>query len=315
MQSDISLRCLQSLDHHNGSGLATHGLRNRALVGLGLSSAIGYLAWRRGSLSESGALGAILTGTFTTSAGSYTHAAMLVGFFAGSTVLPKLVRPHDSDRFDAIAAKGGRRDLWQVLANGGVATVLVIAPKSSAMDLGYLAALAAVNGDTWATEIGKTSQVPPRHVLTGKQLEPGISGGISLRGTLGSIAGGAFVGAIAAAGRSFEPRFTAKPSTLLATGAVAGGLGSLVDSILGATVQERRWCPQCRMYTERLEHTCGTATRIVGGVPGVSNDVVNLGCSLAGAAIGMLIGRYLSDESRLPAVEYWRPFQRYPPPA
>lgn len=297
MQSDISLKYLNRISHKNGSDVATHGFRNRALVGFWLSSAIGYLAWRRGSLSESGALGAILTGTLTASAGSYTHAAMLVGFFAGSTVLPKLVRPKNSDRFDAIAAKGGRRDLWQVLANGGISTALAIGPKSATLDLGYLGALAAVNGDTWATEIGKTSPVLPRHVLSGQQLEPGISGGISLRGTLGSLAGGAFIGGIAAAGATFEARFTSRTSTLLATGAVAGGLGSLVDSILGATVQERRWCPRCQMYTERVDHTCGTTTQFVGGVPGVSNDVVNLGCSLAGAAIGMLIGRYLSEES------------------
>jgi uncharacterized protein (TIGR00297 family) len=275
----------------------------RLLAGLTISCGIGYMAWRRGSLSESGVAGAVLTGTISTGAGGYTHAAMLVGFFASSTILPKALRETGNTRFDAVIAKGGRRDFWQVLANGGVATVLALTGLAPTRTLGYLGALAAVNGDTWATEIGKTSPGLPRHVLTGHPIEPGTSGGVSMRGTLASVAGGAAIGAVAAMGSTIDGRFTGSRSILLLSGTVAGGFGSLVDSILGATVQERRWCPVCRAHTERTIHTCGTPTEHSGGFPGVTNDVINLACSLSGAAVGTLIGRIWTELDQSPAVE------------
>lgn len=302
---DISQQSLKLYDSINGMDDTSAGgsveFRDSItciLTGLAVSGGIGYLAWKRGSLSGSGVTGALLTGTLTTAGGGYTQGAMLVGFFGSSTILPKLVRGAYDKRFDAVVVKGGRRDLRQVLANGGVATALVLRGRSQVNDLGYLGALAAVNGDTWATEIGKTSPQPPRHILTGRQIEPGLSGGVSLRGTLASIAGGAFIGAIAATGSTIDGRFTNSRSAMLLCGAVAGGLGSLADSVLGATVQERRWCPACQSHTERDPHTCGTETELSGGIPGVSNDVVNLVCSQAGAAIGILTGRYLSPAER-----------------
>jgi uncharacterized membrane protein len=71
--------------------------------------------------------------------------------------------------------------------------------------------------------------------------------------------------------------------------ALVGGLaGSTVDSLLGATVQQRRWCDQCKSPTERPRHNCGTATRFVGGIPWIDNDVVNVTSTLAGALLGLL---------------------------
>ena len=46
---------------------------------------------------------------------------------------------------------------------------------------------------------------------------------------------------------------------------IAGGLaGSLADSLVGATLQERRWCDRCAQSTERRVHSFGERTRIVG---------------------------------------------------
>jgi uncharacterized protein (TIGR00297 family) len=304
---DISLtyETVQKINNPVLEGITPRHLSDRArlsaalrlITGLGLSSLIGVIGWKRGSLSRSGLGGAMLTGTVTMAAGGYTHAAMLVGFFVSSTLLPKVLRASDTDRFDAVAAKGGQRDLWQVLANGGVSTLLTVVPTSPGSQLGYIGALAAVNGDTWATEIGKTSPQLPRHILSGRLLEPGMSGGVSIRGTLGSVAGGGFVSMTSVVGQLVSQRRAINPARALTTGLVAGAVGSLVDSILGATVQERRWCPTCNAYTERTIHPCGTQTDHAGGIPGVSNDLVNLGCSLTGAAIGLLISRYWRDGS------------------
>jgi len=70
----------------------------------------------------------------------------------------------------------------------------------------------------------------------------------------------------------------------------AGGVaGSLADSLVGATVQERRWCDACSTATERRIHTCATPTRVVGGWPGARNDFVNVVCTIVGGIVAAVI--------------------------
>jgi uncharacterized membrane protein len=57
--------------------------------------------------------------------------------------------------------------------------------------------------------------------------------------------------------------------------AIGGVAGSLADSLLGAVVQEQRWCERCGVRTELPVHACGHQTRHVSGAPAVNNDVVN----------------------------------------
>ena len=78
------------------------------------------------------------------------------------------------------------------------------------------------------------------------------------------------------------------PGALLA-GAVAGGMGgSLLDSLLGATVQAIYWCDRCGKETEQQLLRCGTVTRQMRGLPWLGNDMVNFIASLAGAALAAL---------------------------
>jgi uncharacterized membrane protein len=75
----------------------------------------------------------------------------------------------------------------------------------------------------------------------------------------------------------------------LAAIAIAGCAGALADSLLGATLQERRWCDVCGRATERQVHDCGAATRRTGGIALVDNDAVNLAATLTGAAAAALL--------------------------
>ena len=65
---------------------------------------------------------------------------------------------------------------------------------------------------------------------------------------------------------------------------LAGIIGATVDSLLGATVQELRRCDVCDRTCETDPHACGNPTQLVRGVRGLSNDVVNLLATAAGAA-------------------------------
>ena len=67
--------------------------------------------------------------------------------------------------------------------------------------------------------------------------------------------------------------------------ALAGVAGAVVDTIVGAWWQARRWCPSCERETEQARHRCGAATVPYRGVSWLGNDAVNLICTVAGAAV------------------------------
>src|SRR5258706_11550529 len=82
-------------------------------------------------------------------------------------------------------------------------------------------------------------------------------------GTAAGVGGARFIGVVAALA-NWPARFAA-----VALGGVAG---ALADSVLGATVQSRRWCELCATATERLLNKCGPPTRQGGGVGGVGKQ-------------------------------------------
>ena len=103
-----------------------------------------------------------------------------------------------------------------------------------------------------------------------------------MAGTLASVVGSTLVVAVA-----HLTGVGASPGAVF----IGGLAGSLADSLAGATVQERRWCNACERFTERRVHSCGNATRVVGGIAGVRNDFVNVVCTIVGASVAMIVAR------------------------
>ena len=253
------------------------------LIGFLLAILIAVLAWRAGSLSPSGAWAAVLTGGLIFGFGGLPWAILLLTFFISSSALSKAF----SRRKAALAekfSKGSRRDWGQVMANGGLGAILAIfsalLPGESWPWLAFGGAMAAVNADTWATELGVFNPLPPRLITTGKTVERGTSGGITLLGYLAALGGAALIGVLSVllgGGTRYAPMI-ALAITL------AGLAGSTFDSLLGATVQAIYFCPQCQKETERYPlHGCGTRTIPQRGWRWLDNDWVNFACSLVGA--------------------------------
>jgi uncharacterized protein (TIGR00297 family) len=261
------------------------------LLGLLFAAIIAFAAYRLRSLRRSGALGALLEGTIIFGLGGWQWAVLLLGFFISSSALTRLFgkkKASLNEKFD----KGGVRDIGQVLANGGIAALFAglhyFFPAASWTWAGFAASLAAVNADTWATELGVLNPSMPRLITNGKPVERGTSGGISVYGTLAATGGAAFIALLAIL-------TTPAGSWLLNTGywlliTVSGLVGSLFDSLLGATVQAIYHCPQCDKETEKHPlHTCGTRTEQIRGWKWLNNDLVNLACALTGAAVMVVI--------------------------
>jgi len=259
------------------------------VVGFLLSLAISAVAYRSRSLSRSGVLGAIMVGTITFGLGGWRWGLLLIAFFVSSSLLSH----YRSSQKEALAekfAKGHRRDLGQVMANGGLGALLAILYFFWPNDLlffAFLGSMAAVSADTWATELGVLSLHLPRLITTRRVVPVGTSGGVTLWGIMASIAGALTMGGVAGLLRGLESAATLVFILLLAFS--SGLFGSLFDSLLGATLQAIYLCPQCRVETERAFHRCGYQTTHIRGWSWFNNDLVNFAGSLLGAIVASLL--------------------------
>jgi uncharacterized protein (TIGR00297 family) len=265
------------------------------IIGLLLSTAIAAIARRRRALTTSGALGAVLVGTVTFGFGGWVWGLVLISFFALSSALSRY-RQADKRRSADRFQKGSRRDLGQVLANGGLVAFLSLVfavNPTPALLAAFLGAVATVNADTWGTEIGILSPYAPRLITNGQRVPPGTSGGLTVLGTAASTMGGVFIGLLAYLLLSFESMLLgANPlgiSWIVPTALVSGLIGSLFDSLLGATVQGIYYCARCEEETEKRRHSCGLMTRHLRGARWINNDLVNFVSSLCGALLAVAL--------------------------
>lgn len=260
--------------------------------GLLLSAVVALVGYRRAALSESGVLGALLTGTAVFGLGGWEWGLLLLAFFMSSSIL-SFYRAGDKAALAEKFAKGHRRDLGQALANGGVGTGLAVTHLVWPHPLLYVAcagSMAAVTADTWATEVGVLSKRPPRLIISGRPAEVGASGAVSRLGLAMSLAGGAFIGLWGAGAALLLGEGLAVAGAVM-VGAASGGLsGSLFDSLLGASLQAIYWCPRCQRETEQRTHRCGTATRRVRGLAWLNNDLVNFLASAVGGTVALAVG-------------------------
>lgn len=264
----------------------------RWLIGLILSTAIGGVGYRNESLSGSGVLGATVVGTLVFGAGGWIWGVVLVVFFASSSLLSRF-RESEKAVLAEKFAKTGRRDLGQALANGGWAAVLAILfalRPSPLLFAAFVGAIATVNADTWATELGVLSGSPPHRITTGQVVPPGTSGGVTLLGTAAALAGALLIGlaaeALQLAAGWWSGEGAAQWTAWIALAAGLGGLlGALFDSLLGASFQRIYWCEECREETERRVHSCGTRSQPIRGWEWLNNDVVNFVSSVVGSGV------------------------------
>jgi uncharacterized protein (TIGR00297 family) len=253
--------------------------------------------------------GAVLVGTLIFGFGGWTWGLVLISFFVSSSLLSHY-RQDDKIALAEKFAKGERRDLGQVLANGGVGALLALAvyflidlqgqaragnPLYIYLTLAFFGAMASVNSDTWATELGVLARETPRLITTGRPVAPGTSGGVTRYGTLAALTGAAFIGVAAfvliqLASLATSGALLLADLPIVVIAAAAGLVGSLFDSLLGATVQRIYWCDHCEKETERQVHSCGVHTRPLRGWGWMNNDMVNFVSSLVGGLLAGSLG-------------------------
>ncbi len=251
------------------------------LLGAMFAAIVALVALRVKALSLDGAVAAFAVGTIVFGAGGLPAALVLLAFFVPSSLLTRLGRA--TKRRALADANHTARTAWQVLANGGVAAVCALGALHwrAPFEAAFAGAIAAASADTWATEIGTLSPRPPVSIVTLRPVQTGISGGISALGIAASAAGAVCVAIVA-----WVFRVASLPAV-----AAGGFAGSLLDSLAGAMLQSRRWCPMCRTECETSVHRCGTGTAQRGGIAWLQNDAVNFLATLCGALVAAAIAR------------------------
>jgi len=253
----------------------------RSLAGFTLAALLALASRHARSLSPSGAWTAVVVGTVATAAG-WVWCTLLLAFFVSSSVLSRWRQREKAARTNGLVERGGERDAWQVLANGGVFALCALGALLVPSPLWIVAgagALAGATADTWATEIGTAIGGQPYRVLGWRPARAGTSGAVTTAGSVAMLAGAALLGVTATLGGVGNPG-----SAAVFIGGVAG---ALADTLVGATVQERRWCARCHEATECRTHACGNATERRGGWARMDNDAVNLTSTVVGAAVAL----------------------------
>lgn len=233
-----------------------------------------------------GAIAATIAGTVAMGAG-WSWGVVLVAYFVSASLLSRFRAGERIARVGGRVEKDGPRDARQVAANGSVFVLAAAGfwaspdPLWQALGAGALAASAA---DTWATEIGTLARATPRSILDFSPVPAGTSGGVTALGFLAGLAGAMFIGLIA--------WFVRWPAVAVAAALAGGCIGCVLDSVIGAAFQSRRWCASCGVATEQRTHWCGAATTVTGGLRWLDNDGVNAISTMGGALFGAASARF-----------------------
>jgi len=192
--------------------------RSQLIIALAITLAFALLGRLTHGVSTSGAIaGALLA--FLMAARDLRIFWVLLVVFALTLVATRL--GSSRKRQLRIAESGSGRSASQVVANLGISGLLLALPSFGA-------------ADTASSEIG--TAFPGRTVLisTWRTVSPGVDGGISLTGTLAGLLAAATIGV-------FGVFVGLIPASQAIAIACAGALGMLVDSLLGATLEKRRY--------------------------------------------------------------------------
>ncbi|XP_015696859.1 protein PGR [Oryza brachyantha] len=244
------------MDHVGGGGVWI-----RAAVAVAAGGAIAARAVRRKSV-DSTAVFVGVPAMVAHTVGGYRFAGMLLVFFFTASRVTRVGEARKR-ALDPDFKEGGQRNWKQVLSNSGIANILVVlitlvtggADKCldtresslvTALIGGVIGHYACCNGDTWSSELGILSKTEPRIITTFKRVRKGTNGGVTIDGLLAAAAAGFSIGLtfvlLGFLTTQCDSDVFWRQLLVIPLATAAGLCGSLIDSLLGATLQYSGYC-------------------------------------------------------------------------
>jgi uncharacterized protein (TIGR00297 family) len=140
--------------------------------------------------------------------------------------------------------------------------------------LAFCVSFAVSTADTWASEIGVLSKKDPVKIITLKPVPKGLSGGVSSIGLFASFLGAGLISIQAFIFSFVLYRDPNQSLYFMVITIILGFLGSIIDSVLGATVQAQYFNEETQSLTEKKITSSGNA-RKVKGISVIDNNMVN----------------------------------------
>lgn len=206
---------------------------------------------------------------------------LLLSFLVFSVAVDKVKRRRKKE--DTITKKGDCRDGVQVIANGLIPMMMALMYSGTgnpAFIVGYIAALAEATADTAASGIGVYAK-STFDLFRMKKTVSGLSGGMSVVGTVASLFGATVIATVAYA-------FDVINFELFVMVSLCAFLGAIFDSFLGSLLQIKYKCSVCGALTEREVH-CNKKTEKYSGFEFFDNDIVNLFSGLFSAILAAVL--------------------------
>ncbi len=209
----------------------------QTLPAFGLCAAFALFAWGVRAVTAAAALtGVALSLVLCLAAGPAALIPIVIVFLL--TLVTTRIGRRKKERLNAAGSTAERRHgrgAMQILANVGVAAIcaaplIFVNPARYILLAGASAALAEAAGDTVSSELGQAFGGTPRLITTWRRVIPGQDGGITVVGTFFSLCAIILVGVACEWANLLQPQ---SYGTVL----TAAFLGTIVDSLLGATLE------------------------------------------------------------------------------
>jgi len=232
------------------------------VAALGVNISFGLLAYYLKTVSKSGLIGGIVVGTIIYLCLGIGGFLILFTFFTLGSWSSKHKYKWKASHGVAQENKG-RRGLKHAVAKGGVGLIMAIMALLTDMpevfSIAFVAAFATATFDTISSELGQIYGKRPILITTMKSVPVGTDGAISIEGTILGVLSAALIGA-----EGYLLHLISLSSIIVVV--IAAFIGTTVESILGATIERRKW---------------------------VSNEVVNFINISIGAGVSMILAKIL----------------------
>lgn len=246
--------------------IITNGLNDlNAIIALGLATIIFFIIYFSKSITYYGSLLSMLVVFSFTYYGGYNAVIyLLICYFIVfiiSFIKNKIIKNDKENK---------TRCLIQIAANGLIGMIFCILSYYFNKDL-LIISMISIGGcfiDSISSDVGVLSKKQPYDIFKRKRVTKGLSGGVTVLGTVSSLIGSLFLGLLIIL--LVKTNFN---NFIIYTLIIF--FNTVIDTIFGSLIQVKYQCQKCNEITERKEH-CNIVTNYYSGIKFIDNNFVNV---------------------------------------